>query len=190
MTRATIRTSRRWQAPCVSPRYAKPTSTCSSGPRPRWAISRCWSAHRIRSTTAYKTAIAINDKAWFDLRSCRAQLQLLQDLNFNPPNVEAGIATFDRALERLTKPEDRWQPQQVFLFSGHRDRRAGPGRAALPRRQGIDRSEEDRRDTRPVRCRSRGHRVLPGRVRRRSAVPRGVPEARSALPGITALPAA
>jgi tetratricopeptide (TPR) repeat protein len=76
---------------------------------------------------AYKTAIAINDKAWFDLRSCRAQLQLLQDLNFSPPNVEAGIATFDRALERLTKPEDRWQPKQEILFSGHRDDE--PGRA-------------------------------------------------------------
>ena len=69
---------------------------------------------------AYKTAIAVNDKAWFDLRSCRAQLQLLQDLNFNLQNVAAGIATFDRALERLTKPADRWQPRQVFLFSGHR----------------------------------------------------------------------
>lgn len=69
---------------------------------------------------AYRTAIALNDKAWFDLRSCRSQLQLLQDLNFNLPNVEAGIATFDRALERLVKPADRWQPRQVFLFSGHR----------------------------------------------------------------------
>lgn len=76
----------------------------------------------------YKTAIAANDKAWFDLRSCRAQLQLLQDLNFNPSHVEAGIATFDRALERLTKPADRWQPRQVFLFSGHRIDE--PGRAA------------------------------------------------------------
>jgi tetratricopeptide (TPR) repeat protein len=71
-------------------------------------------------TQAYKTAIAKNDKAWFDLRSCLAQLQLLQDLNFNLPNVEAGIATFNRALDRLKKPEDRWQPRQVFLFSGHR----------------------------------------------------------------------
>lgn len=71
-------------------------------------------------TAAYKTAIAKNDKAWFDLRSCLSQLQLLQDLGFNPPNVAAGIATFDRALDRLAKPADRWQPRQVFLFSGHR----------------------------------------------------------------------
>lgn len=83
-------------------------------------------------TAAYKTAIAINDKAWFDLRSCRAQLQLLQDLNFNLPNVQAGIATFDRALERLTKPADRWQPRQVFLFSGHRIDEPGRAEARFP----------------------------------------------------------
>ncbi len=53
-----------------------------------------------------------------DLNSCRAQLQLLQDLDFRPA-VAAGIATFDRALGRLTKPEDRWEPRQVLLFSGH-----------------------------------------------------------------------
>lgn len=73
-------------------------------------------------TKAYKEAIAASDnnKAWFDLNSCRAQLHLLQDLNFNPATVEAGIATFDRAIRRLEKPADRWQPRQVFLFSGHR----------------------------------------------------------------------
>ena len=45
---------------------------------------------------------------------------LLQDLGFRPETVAAGIATFDRALGRLTKPEDRWEPRQVLLFSGHR----------------------------------------------------------------------
>ena len=72
-------------------------------------------------TRTYKEAIAESDnnKAWFDLNSCRSQLQLLQDLGFNPANVKAGIATFDRALGRLQKPADRWQPRQVFLFSGH-----------------------------------------------------------------------
>jgi hypothetical protein len=47
------------------------------------------------------------------------QLLLLQDLGFQPETVAAGIATFDRALGRLMKPEDRWEPRQVLLFSGH-----------------------------------------------------------------------
>jgi tetratricopeptide (TPR) repeat protein len=68
---------------------------------------------------AYKEAIAKNDSDWFALNSSRAQLQLLQDLGFRLDAVAAGIATFDRALERLQKPEARWQPRQVFLFSGH-----------------------------------------------------------------------
>jgi tetratricopeptide (TPR) repeat protein len=68
---------------------------------------------------AYKEAIAKNEKDWFALNSSRAQLQLLQDLGFKPDTVAAGIATFDRALGRLTKPEDRWEPRQVLLFSGH-----------------------------------------------------------------------
>ena len=70
-------------------------------------------------TMAYKEAIAKNDKDWFALNSCRAQLQLLKDLDFRPDVVEAGITTFDRALQKLSKPDDAWQPRQVFLFSGH-----------------------------------------------------------------------
>lgn len=69
--------------------------------------------------TAYKEAIAKNDKDWFALNSSRAQLQLLKDLGFRPETVNAGLATFDRAMQKLAKPEDRWQPRQVFLFSGH-----------------------------------------------------------------------
>ena len=68
---------------------------------------------------AYKDAIARNDKDWFALNSSKAQLQMLLDLGFQPENVAAGIATFDRALQKLSKPEDRWQPRYVFLFSGH-----------------------------------------------------------------------
>lgn len=68
---------------------------------------------------AYKEAIAKNDKDWFALSSSRTQLHLLKDLGFQPENVEAGLATFDRALQKLTQPADRWQPRQVFLFSGH-----------------------------------------------------------------------
>lgn len=69
--------------------------------------------------TAYKEAIAKNDKDWFALNSTLAQLKLLKDLGFKLENVEAGIATFDRALLKVTKSEDGWQPRQVFLFSGH-----------------------------------------------------------------------
>ena len=70
-------------------------------------------------TAAYKEAIARNEKDWFALDSSSAQLELLKDLGFRPDTVEAGIATFARALERLTKPADRWEPRQVLLFSGH-----------------------------------------------------------------------
>ena len=68
---------------------------------------------------AYKDAIAKNDKDWFALNSSRAQLQLLKDLGFRTDTVEAGIATFDRAIQKLTPHENLWQPRKVFLFSGH-----------------------------------------------------------------------
>jgi tetratricopeptide (TPR) repeat protein len=71
-------------------------------------------------TDAYKEAIAKNERDWFALNSSRGQLQLLQDLGFRPETVGAGLAVFDRAIGRLSKPEDRWEPRQVFLFSGHR----------------------------------------------------------------------
>jgi len=68
---------------------------------------------------AYKEALAKNDKDWFALNSCLAQLQLLKDLGFRLEHVDAGMATFERALQKLAKPEARWKPRQVFLFSGH-----------------------------------------------------------------------
>jgi tetratricopeptide (TPR) repeat protein len=68
---------------------------------------------------AYKDAIAHNEKDWFALNSSRAQLAMLADLGFRPEAVQAGIATFDRALAKLRKPEERWQPRHVLLFSGH-----------------------------------------------------------------------
>jgi tetratricopeptide (TPR) repeat protein len=69
--------------------------------------------------SAYKEAIAKSDKDWFALDSSRAQLQLLKDLSFRPDAVDAGLAAFDRALQKLSRPEDRWQPRNVILFSGH-----------------------------------------------------------------------
>lgn len=70
-------------------------------------------------TAAYKAAIAHNEKDWFALNSSRAQLQLMGALGFRPDTVAAGIASFDRALAKL-KPDRRWQPRHVLLFSGHR----------------------------------------------------------------------
>src|SRR4029453_938573 len=69
---------------------------------------------------AYKEGIARNEKDWFSLNSCLAQLKLFKDLGFRAEAVEAGIGTFARALRRLEEPQKSWQPRQVFLFSGHR----------------------------------------------------------------------
>jgi tetratricopeptide (TPR) repeat protein len=70
-------------------------------------------------TSAYKEAIAKSEKDWFALNSTLSQLYLLKDLSFRPESVAAGIATFEQALARLNKPEEKWQPRQIFLFSGH-----------------------------------------------------------------------
>jgi tetratricopeptide (TPR) repeat protein len=70
-------------------------------------------------TAAYKEAIAKNEKDWFALKSSRSQLALLNELGFNLDRVQAGIAVFDRALSKLERPQDKWQPRQVILFSGH-----------------------------------------------------------------------
>lgn len=68
---------------------------------------------------AYKKAIPQNDKERFALNSCRAQLYLLKDLSFKPENVEAGLAVFDRALQKKLDKPIALQPRNVFLFSGH-----------------------------------------------------------------------
>ncbi len=94
---------------------------------------------------AYKEAIAKNDKDWFALNSSRAQLQLLKDLGFRPETVDAGMATFDRALQKLAKPEDRWQPRQVFLFSGHMIDAPGKTHSAFSCGQRIRCRTENRR---------------------------------------------
>jgi len=69
--------------------------------------------------SAYKEAIAKSEKDWFALNSTLSKLYLLKDLNFRPETVAAGIATFERALAQLNKPQAKWQPRQVILFSGH-----------------------------------------------------------------------
>jgi len=68
---------------------------------------------------AYKEAIAMNERDWSALNSSLAQLQLFQNIGFRLDNVAVGLAIFDRALQKLTAPVTKWQPRQVFLFSGH-----------------------------------------------------------------------
>jgi tetratricopeptide (TPR) repeat protein len=70
-------------------------------------------------TNAFKEAIACAEKDWFALNSTLNQLRLLNDLSFQIEQVAAGIQAFERALERLKKPAETWQPRQVLLFSGH-----------------------------------------------------------------------
>jgi tetratricopeptide (TPR) repeat protein len=70
-------------------------------------------------TSAYKEAIAKSKNDWCALNDTLSQLYLLKDLDFRPEAVSAGIAAFEPALARLNKPEEKWQPRQVFLFSGH-----------------------------------------------------------------------
>ena len=74
---------------------------------------------RARIERAYREAVAVADKNWFNLDSSCQQLRLLKDLEFRPAEVEAALTLFERAQERLQPPEARWEPKQVFLFSGH-----------------------------------------------------------------------
>ena len=67
----------------------------------------------------YKEAIAKSDKNWFALNSTLSQLCLLKDLDFMPENVASGISAFERAIKKAKKPKERWEPKNVFLFSGH-----------------------------------------------------------------------
>ena len=68
---------------------------------------------------ALKSAAAVADKDWFKLNSSREQLLLYKDLGFRPAEVQSCLEIIDRALARVPRPESRWAPRQVFLFSGH-----------------------------------------------------------------------
>jgi hypothetical protein len=69
-------------------------------------------------TSVYKEAIVKSEKDWFALNSKLSQLYLLRDLAFRPQAVAAGITLFEQTLAQFKKPEEQWQPRQVFLFSG------------------------------------------------------------------------
>ena len=69
--------------------------------------------------TAYRNAVAVAQKNWFWLDASREQLLLLRELGFQPDIVDAAVRVFDRALDRLKKPDERVEPPQVILFAGH-----------------------------------------------------------------------
>jgi tetratricopeptide (TPR) repeat protein len=81
---------------------------------------------------AYEEAIVKNEKDWFALNSTRDQLLLLQDLGFQTDHVAAGIAVFDRAIERLKTPDATWQPRRIILFSGHMVDEPGRAKPRFP----------------------------------------------------------
>jgi tetratricopeptide (TPR) repeat protein len=81
---------------------------------------------------AYKEAIAKTNGDWFALNSSRDQLRLLEQLGFRPEAVAAAMTTFNRAIERLQPADEKWEPRQVFLFSGHMVDEPGRPEARFP----------------------------------------------------------
>ncbi len=67
----------------------------------------------------YKNAVAVSENNWFLLDSARQQLYLLRDLGFRPKEVDAAIRIFDKAIEKIIKPNLQTKPRSIFLFSGH-----------------------------------------------------------------------
>ncbi len=78
---------------------------------------------------AWRDAMTVAAKDWFALDSSRQQLHILRDLGFRPDAVGAALAVVDAALAGLHEP---WQPQRVFLFSGHMIDAPGAARPRFP----------------------------------------------------------
>jgi hypothetical protein len=87
-------------------------------PRATWGDCEVLSGQQTAIERAYRDAVVVADRNWFKLDSTRQQLSILQDLGFRPIEVDAGLQILVRALERLEPPE-HWEPNRVFLFSGH-----------------------------------------------------------------------
>lgn len=69
--------------------------------------------------TAFREAIAHVDNDWLALEATYKHMGLLALLGFKPDNVNAALATLDRAMQRMKPPASQRQPDKVFLFSGH-----------------------------------------------------------------------
>jgi tetratricopeptide (TPR) repeat protein len=68
---------------------------------------------------AFREAIAHVDNDWLAIEATYQHMCLLGDLGFRPDNVNAAIATLERAMQRMRPPVSQRQPDKVFLFSGH-----------------------------------------------------------------------
>ena len=68
---------------------------------------------------AFREAIAHVDNDWLAIEATYQHMCLLADLGFRPDNVNAAIATLERAMQRMRPPVSQRQPDKVFLFSGH-----------------------------------------------------------------------
>jgi len=68
---------------------------------------------------AFREAIAHVDNDWLALEATCKHMGLLAILGFRPDNVNAALATLERAMQRIKPPASLRQPDKVFLFSGH-----------------------------------------------------------------------
>ena len=68
---------------------------------------------------AFREAIAHVDNDWLALEATYKHMALLALLGFKPDNVNAALATLERAMQRMKPPTSQRQPDKVFLFSGH-----------------------------------------------------------------------
>jgi len=95
---------------------------------------------------AYKEAVVVAEKDWFKLDSSRQQLLLLRDLQFRPEEVGEALRVVEKAISQLRPPEGRWEPRQVFLFSGHMiDKRDRPKPRFPADKEGIARQAIERK---------------------------------------------
>jgi tetratricopeptide (TPR) repeat protein len=84
------------------------------------------------AAAAYQEAVAADTRTRFALDSCIDQLRLLAELGLQPDNVAAGLRVLERAAARMERPQARWVPRKVLLFSGHRVDAPGRTPARFP----------------------------------------------------------
>jgi tetratricopeptide (TPR) repeat protein len=64
----------------------------------------------------FRATVAAANRDWFALDSTRHTLKFLSDLEYRPDETAAALEIVEREIARSTPPFD---PQHVFLFSGH-----------------------------------------------------------------------
>jgi hypothetical protein len=123
---------------------------------------------------AFREAIAHVDNDWLALEATCKHLALLDLLGFRRDNVQAALATLERAMQRLKPPRSERRPDKVFLFSGHMIDSPGRAEPRFP----ADREPPGGRPGRP------GFR--PGCGRRRHPFRRSLRRPRRAFPDAAA----